>query len=206
MTNGGGGRVVGDRGTRDVDTIAIGGQLTHRERGETHRRTVQNHIRGTVDTRARAHLLLIAGTLGRMTHESQRLILLRRTCSIESVAHLLFVAGTQRHVTHGTRERENVCGTCETVARAVLGRIATSRARVTDLGVGRVNTTGTGGRRSSAIQLDIAGSGGVVANNITLKGYGGSYPVASNDAAEGRALNRRVVITISNIPSPPPVV
>ncbi|MES2204404.1 MAG: OmpA family protein [Pseudomonadota bacterium] len=46
---------------------------------------------------------------------------------------------------------------------------------------------------------------GFVAGNITLKGYGGAYYVASNDTPEGRAQNRRIVLTISNIPLPQPV-
>jgi outer membrane protein OmpA-like peptidoglycan-associated protein len=45
---------------------------------------------------------------------------------------------------------------------------------------------------------------GVAAESISLRGYGGAYPVASNEVAEGRTLNRRVVITISKIPVPAP--
>lgn len=45
-------------------------------------------------------------------------------------------------------------------------------------------------------------SSGVPAASATLKGYGSNYPVMSNDTADGRAMNRRVVITISRIPAP----
>lgn len=48
-------------------------------------------------------------------------------------------------------------------------------------------------------------SNGLSAENMTLKGYGGAYYVASNDMPEGRAQNRRIVITIGNIPLPQPV-
>lgn len=46
-------------------------------------------------------------------------------------------------------------------------------------------------------------SAGIAADKLSGQGYGGSYPVAANDSAEGRMLNRRVVITISKIPAPP---
>ncbi len=39
---------------------------------------------------------------------------------------------------------------------------------------------------------------GVNAGRITTKGYGESYPVASNETAEGRQLNRRVEIVVMN--------
>ncbi len=45
---------------------------------------------------------------------------------------------------------------------------------------------------------------GVMADKISFKGYGGAYPVAANDSVAGRALNRRVVVTISHIPVPAP--
>ena len=38
---------------------------------------------------------------------------------------------------------------------------------------------------------------GLSAENMTLKGYGSDYYVASNETTEGRAQNRRIVITIS---------
>ena len=47
---------------------------------------------------------------------------------------------------------------------------------------------------------------GLSVENMTLKGYGSAYYVASNETPEGRAQNRRLVITISNIPLPPPTV
>ena len=34
------------------------------------------------------------------------------------------------------------------------------------------------------------------ANRVTVRGYGDTNPVASNDTAAGRAQNRRVVITL----------
>lgn len=45
---------------------------------------------------------------------------------------------------------------------------------------------------------------GLSADDMTLKGYGSDYFVASNETPEGRAQNRRIVITISSIPLPQP--
>lgn len=45
---------------------------------------------------------------------------------------------------------------------------------------------------------------GLATKNISLKGYGSDYPVASNETSEGRATNRRIVITIK-VPAPVPV-
>ena len=55
--------------------------------------------------------------------------------------------------------------------------------------------------RAQAIDLYLIDNG-VLVENMSFKGYGSDYPVASNDTAEGRALNRRVVITISKVPAP----
>jgi outer membrane protein OmpA-like peptidoglycan-associated protein len=39
---------------------------------------------------------------------------------------------------------------------------------------------------------------GVGTERITSRGYGESYPVAGNDTASGRQLNRRVEIIVSD--------
>lgn len=65
------------------------------------------------------------------------------------------------------------------------------------------NFAHSGQRAQSIMRYCVAN--GVAVDKITGQGYAGSYPVASNDTAEGRALNRRVVITISKIPAPPRV-
>ncbi len=44
---------------------------------------------------------------------------------------------------------------------------------------------------------------GLPIGKMSLKGYGSDYPVASNETPEGRAENRRVVITIK-VPAPVP--
>ena len=44
---------------------------------------------------------------------------------------------------------------------------------------------------------------GLSTKNISLKGYGSDYPIASNEMFEGRATNRRIVITIK-VPAPVP--
>lgn len=48
-------------------------------------------------------------------------------------------------------------------------------------------------RRAQAV-ADYLISHGIAASRVTVKGYGFSRPVASNDTPEGRALNRRVQI------------
>lgn len=45
---------------------------------------------------------------------------------------------------------------------------------------------------------------GLPADKMTFKGYGSDFYVASNETPEGRAQNRRIVLTISNVPLPQP--
>lgn len=45
---------------------------------------------------------------------------------------------------------------------------------------------------------------GVNPRNVTTHGFGQDYPVASNDSAQSRALNRRVEVTIANDTAPVP--
>jgi len=42
---------------------------------------------------------------------------------------------------------------------------------------------------------------GVPENMIVLRGFGAQRPVADNSSEEGRAVNRRVEITISELPN-----
>jgi outer membrane protein OmpA-like peptidoglycan-associated protein len=51
-------------------------------------------------------------------------------------------------------------------------------------------------RRADAVKDWLVGVGGVSADRITTTGFGEDVPVASNETAEGRALNRRVVISV----------
>jgi outer membrane protein OmpA-like peptidoglycan-associated protein/opacity protein-like surface antigen len=51
-------------------------------------------------------------------------------------------------------------------------------------------------RRASAVRDYLVGRG-VPAGRLTARGYGESEPVAGNDTAEGRALNRRVTLSFS---------
>lgn len=52
-------------------------------------------------------------------------------------------------------------------------------------------------RRAEAVR-DALAPMGVDPQRIAVRGYGKRYPVASNDSRDGRALNRRVEVTISN--------
>lgn len=52
-------------------------------------------------------------------------------------------------------------------------------------------------RRAQAVQQALT-MRGVDASRITTRGYGKSYPVASNATPEGRALNRRVEVVIAD--------
>ncbi len=52
-------------------------------------------------------------------------------------------------------------------------------------------------RRADSVRMAIVGMG-VGSERITAHGYGEAHPVASNDSAEGRQLNRRVEIILSD--------
>ena len=43
--------------------------------------------------------------------------------------------------------------------------------------------------------IDVLVQNGLPRSIFSYRGYGGTVPIASNDTAEGRAANRRVVIT-----------
>ena len=69
---------------------------------------------------------------------------------------------------------------------------------------GFTDSTGTTARnqelseqRADAVRTALLGMG-IGADRITSRGYGPSYPVASNDTAAGRQLNRRVEIIVSD--------
>ena len=53
-------------------------------------------------------------------------------------------------------------------------------------------------RRAAAVVRALNGDHGVDTSKISVKGYGESKPVASNDTAAGRAENRRVTIVRTN--------
>lgn len=52
-------------------------------------------------------------------------------------------------------------------------------------------------RRADAVAQVLISQFGVAADRVSAKGYGEDQPIASNDAIEGRAANRRVVAEIS---------
>lgn len=69
---------------------------------------------------------------------------------------------------------------------------------------GFTDSTGSSGRnqelsdqRASSVRTALLGMG-IGADRVASRGYGQSYPVASNDTAAGRQLNRRVEIIVSD--------
>lgn len=52
-------------------------------------------------------------------------------------------------------------------------------------------------RRAEAVRAALVGTG-IAADRVTTRGYGKAYPVASNNTAAGRQLNRRVEIILSD--------
>lgn len=52
-------------------------------------------------------------------------------------------------------------------------------------------------RRANAVAAALTGMG-VAANRVAMRGYGQAFPVAGNDSAASRQLNRRVEIVLSN--------
>jgi OOP family OmpA-OmpF porin len=55
-------------------------------------------------------------------------------------------------------------------------------------------------RRAEAVKAYLV-SKGITSANLTAKGYGKADPIASNNIAEGRALNRRVEFEVTNAPA-----
>jgi outer membrane protein OmpA-like peptidoglycan-associated protein len=53
------------------------------------------------------------------------------------------------------------------------------------------------GRRADAVRSALVG-GGVGGERVTTRGYGDAFPVAGNDSAGGRQMNRRVEIILSD--------
>jgi outer membrane protein OmpA-like peptidoglycan-associated protein len=58
-------------------------------------------------------------------------------------------------------------------------------------------------RRAASVAQALT-SMGVAPNRVATRGYGQAYPVASNDSAANRQLNRRVEIVLSNENAPIP--
>ncbi|SHH07606.1 OmpA family protein [Massilia sp. CF038] len=58
-------------------------------------------------------------------------------------------------------------------------------------------------RRAAAVRAALLGMG-VDASRVAMKGYGEAYPVAPNDNASNKQLNRRVEIVVSNSSAPIP--
>jgi outer membrane protein OmpA-like peptidoglycan-associated protein len=52
-------------------------------------------------------------------------------------------------------------------------------------------------RRAAAVASALTGMG-IARERVAMRGYGRSYPVAGNDSAGNRQLNRRVEIVLSN--------
>jgi outer membrane protein OmpA-like peptidoglycan-associated protein len=52
-------------------------------------------------------------------------------------------------------------------------------------------------RRANAVATALSGMG-VTRERVAMRAYGEAYPVASNDTAANRQLNRRVEIVLSN--------
>lgn len=52
-------------------------------------------------------------------------------------------------------------------------------------------------RRAKAVALQLVNDG-VNADNVSFVGYGAANPIATNETAEGRALNRRVELEVTN--------
>ncbi len=51
-------------------------------------------------------------------------------------------------------------------------------------------------RRAEAVMAELVDRFGISPSRVTAKGFGESQPVANNDSEQGRAENRRVIITV----------
>jgi OOP family OmpA-OmpF porin len=95
-------------------------------------------------------------------------------------------------------------------AQQTLDEVATALASQPELSVevqGYTDSTGAAAynlhlsqRRAAAVRSYLV-SKGVSATALTAKGYGKANPIAGNDTAEGRALNRRVAFEVVNTPA-----
>jgi OmpA-OmpF porin, OOP family len=80
--------------------------------------------------------------------------------------------------------------------RANAGTIAALEGHTDSVGTSEYNQ-GLSERRVNAVRSVLVNEFGLESSRVTATGYGESRPVATNDTAEGRALNRRVVSIIS---------
>jgi len=104
---------------------------------------------------------------------------------------------------------ETNSATLTTASRPVLDQVATGMKKYPRLKVEVQGHTDSSGADSYNMKLsqqradavrDYLISQGVAAGQLTAKGYGETQPVADNSSEGGRALNRRVVLHVTDNP------
>ena len=115
-------------------------------------------------------------------------------CFTEATLNLLFEFDSAQLTPADVRQLDAVLANLKNFPSDVIASIRVNIAGHTDSRGREAYNQGLSERRAASVKEYIA-AGGFPAGQMSTVGYGETQPVASNDTDEGRAQNRRVVIT-----------
>jgi OOP family OmpA-OmpF porin len=115
-------------------------------------------------------------------------------CFTEATLNLLFEFDSAALTADDRRQLDAVLANLRNFPSDVVGQIRVNIAGHTDSRGSLAYNQGLSERRAASVK-DYIAAAGFPAGQMTTVGYGETQPVASNDTDEGRAQNRRVVIT-----------
>jgi OOP family OmpA-OmpF porin len=115
-------------------------------------------------------------------------------CFTEATLNLLFEFDSAALTAEDVRQLDAVLANLKNFPPDIIGQIKVTIAGHTDSRGRDAYNQGLSERRAASVR-DYIANAGFPASQMSTVGYGETQPVASNDTDEGRAQNRRVVIT-----------
>jgi OOP family OmpA-OmpF porin len=115
-------------------------------------------------------------------------------CFTEATLNLLFEFDSAALTADDERQLDAVVANLRNFPSDIVRQIRVNVAGHTDSRGREAYNQGLSERRAASVR-DYIAAAGFPASQINTVGYGETQPVASNDTDEGRAMNRRVVIT-----------